>query len=296
MTIRHLKIFKMVCENECNITKAANKLHMTQPAVSQVIKELEEYYNVVLFERVSRRLVITKAGEHLKNYALSIGNAFDDMEKEMTEWGKKTTIRVGGTYTIGVYFLPGYVKAFKEVYPDVEIKGFCAPANVLEQKILDNELDIAFSEGVPQSENIASESYMDDYLVPFCSPKKKYDYGQTVSLEEFKGQSFILREKNSGTRRVFDAACEKAGFTVEPVWESMSNTAIIKAVIENLGVGVLSYRLIKHAVDNGYVVPFFVEELNLKRKFYIIKHKDKKLSDAAQYFLYLCNKTDFELD
>ena len=296
MTIRHLKIFRTVCENDCNITRAANKLHMTQPAVSQVIKELEEYYNVPLFDRVSRRLVITRAGEHLRSYALSIGNAFDDMEKEMTEWGKKTTIRIGCTFTIGAYFLPSYVKSFREIYKSVEVKCFCGPANILEQKILANELDFAFSEGVPQSENILSKSYMDDILVPFCSAKGKYGYGQVVELEDFKKENFILREKNSGTRKVFDKACENAGFSIEPEWESMSNTAIISAVMENLGVGVMSYRFIKHVIEEGGVVPFVVEELDLKRKFYVIQHKDKKLSDAAEYFLYLCNKIDFEID
>ncbi len=295
MTLRHMQIFRVLCENDYNTTKAAQALNMTQPAVSLAIKELEQHYNVVLFDRVGRRLAITQAGKRFEEYCRSIENIFDDMETEMKNWDKHGTIRVGGTLTIGSCFMPMYAKAFAESYPHIKIKGICAPANMLEKKILDNELDIAFSEGVAKDPMIVSDAYMDDHLIVFAPADGKYSFGQTISVEEFCSNNLVLREYGSGTRKIFDMACEKIGFKAEPAWESMSTTGIINAVVQGIGLGVLSYRLVNRAIENGYVVPINVEGLDLARKFYIIRHRDKKLSTAVKYFLYLCNSTNFEV-
>ena len=116
MTLRHIKIFLAVCDCDCNTTKAAEELFMTQPAVSLAIKELEQYYGVVLFDRIGRRLRISEAGLHFKEYAVPISALFDDMEKGMRNWDAFGVLRVGASITIGAQFLPGYVRAFKETF------------------------------------------------------------------------------------------------------------------------------------------------------------------------------------
>ncbi|MBR6518404.1 MAG: LysR family transcriptional regulator [Oscillospiraceae bacterium] len=289
-----MQIFRTLCENEYNTTKAAQALNMTQPAVSLAIKELEQHYEVVLFDRIGRRLVITPAGTRLEEYCRSIETLFDDMETEMKNWDKHGVIRVGATLTIGARFLPAYVKAFEKIYPDISVKGLCAAAGVLENKILDNELDIAFSEGIVLNPLIVSEEYMDDHLIIIAPADGKYTPWQEISVEELCTNKFVMREYGSGTRKVFDIACEKAGFHVEPVWECASNDNLLGAVINGIGVGVLSHKLLERAINSGLVVPLRVKGLNLSRKFYIIRHKDKKLSQAVKYFLYLCNNNDFD--
>ena len=106
MTIRHLKIFLSVCENSFHTTKAAEELHMTQPAVSLAIKELEQHYGVILFDRIGRRLKITEAGQRLMEYSSHIISLFDDMEKGMKDWDSFGIIRIGASITIGSQFLP----------------------------------------------------------------------------------------------------------------------------------------------------------------------------------------------
>ena len=110
MTLRHMIIFRAVCENGYNSTKAAEMLNMTQPAVSLAIKELEQYYNVMLFDRIGRKLVITAAGKHFEEYIKSINRLFEDMQTEMRNWDKQGMVRVGATFTIGAMFLPMYIK------------------------------------------------------------------------------------------------------------------------------------------------------------------------------------------
>ena len=295
MTLRHMEIFCALCQNDYNTTKAAHALNMTQPAVSLAIKELEQHYGVTLFDRIGRKLVITQAGKRFEEYTKSIEGLFSDMEREMRNWDKHGVIRVGATFTIGAKFLPRYAKAFMDSYENTEVRGYCVPAYVLEKKILNNELDFAFSEGIINNPLIVSEPYMDDHFVVFAANDGGYTYGQKLTREEFAGSRLVLREAGSGSRKLFDTACEKAGFSIEPVWESMNNTGVLAAVGNGIGIGVLSYRLVADSIKSGWIVPLEVEGLDLNRKFYIIRHKDKKQSSAAKYFMYLCNSKDFEV-
>lgn len=293
MTLRHMEIFFALCNNEYNTTKAAASLNMTQPAVSLAIKELEQYYNVQLFDRIGRKLVITAAGKRFEEYTKTITSLFEDMQTEMRNWDNQGVVRVGATFTIGSMYLPFYIKNFEQRYPDTQVKACCVPANILEQKILDNQLDFAFSEGVARNPAIVSYPYMDDHIA-IIAAAGKYKAGEEISVEEFLSNRLIMREKSSGTRKIFDAALEKKGFVAEAYMESISNTAIISSASCGLGLGVISSRVAQYAVDTGVVVPVYVKGLDLNRKFYIIHHKDKKMSTAAKNFLQLCEETDYE--
>ena len=142
MTIRHIRVFLAVCESGCNMTRAAEMLHMTQPAVSLAIRELEQYYGVLLFDRIGRRLQITEAGRHLLRYAVHICVQFDEMETELRDWDTFGILRVGASITVGSQFLPKYVKAFSGIRPQTEVRAVVEPSDRLEKKILENELDL----------------------------------------------------------------------------------------------------------------------------------------------------------
>lgn len=290
MTLRHMIIFRTVCEANFNITKAAELLHMTQPAVSLAIKELEQYYGVRLFDRIGRRLHITDAGQNFLHYAIHISDLFKDMETGLRDWDSKGILRVGASITIGSQFLPGYVRTFSSRFPGTDVRVVVEQTDRLEKKILHNELDFALIEGTAHDQNIMSEAYMDDYLSVVCPADGGWQQGQILTVEEFRKQRFLLREQGSGTREVFDRATEQAGFTVTPVWEAMSTTALVNAVINGLGIAVLPNRMILPAKESGLVVTVEVEGLKFQRNFYIIHHKDKFLTPSAQAFMELCRK------
>lgn len=119
MTLRHMRIFLAVCENDCNVTRTAQTLYLSQPAISQAINELEAYYGVRFFERISRRLLITEAGKRFKGYAVHICALFDEMEKGVHSWEEAGLVRVGASVTIGSQFLPAYIKAYQARYPEI---------------------------------------------------------------------------------------------------------------------------------------------------------------------------------
>lgn len=292
MTIRHINIFLAVCEAGQNTTKAAEQLHMSQPAVSLAIRELEEYYGVALFDRIGRRLCITEAGKRFWEYASHISTMFDDMEKTLRDWEHLGVLQVGASITVGSRFLPGYVKTFLSQHPGLEIRAQIASTEVLTGKLMANELDFALVEGVPRHPSLVSEDYMEDHLAVICPAGGPFQQGETITVEQFRAQRFLLREKGSGTREEFDRVTEQAGFSVSPAWEAMSNTALVNAVIEGLGVSVLPQRLIVGAVERGLVVSVNVEGLDFRRQFRIIYHKDKFLPAVAREFLAHCR--DFE--
>lgn len=288
MTIRHINIFLAVCEAGQNTTKAAERLHMSQPAVSLAIHELEEYYGVALFDRICRRLCITEAGKRFWEYASHISSMFDDMEKTLRDWEHLGVLRVGASITVGARFLPGYVKIFLSLHPGLEIRAQVASTEVLAGKIMANELDFALVEGVPRHPSLVSEDYMEDHLAVICPAGGPFRQGETISVEQFRAQRFLLRERGSGTREEFDRVTEQAGFSVAPAWEAMSTTALVNAVIEGLGISVLPQRLIVGAVERGLAVSVKVEGLDFCRQFRIVYHKDKFLPAVAKEFLDLC--------
>lgn len=294
MTLRHMSIFRAVCEAGFNSTKASEVLHMTQPAVSLAIKELEQYYGVHLFDRIGRRLQITDAGKQFLQYAIHITDLFQDMETGLRDWGSKGILRVGASITIGSQFLPGYVKAFSSRFPTIDVRAVVEQANRLEKKLLENELDCALTEGIVHDPNIVSEPYMEDHLSVVCSADKGWRQGQIISIEEFQKERFLLREHGSGTREVFDRAVAQAGINVTAIWEAMSTTALVNAAINGLGIAVLPHRMILPALNQGLIVTVGVQNLVFRRNFYVIWHKDKFLTDAAKAFIALCK--NYEVD
>lgn len=290
MTIRHIRIFLAVCKCGYNTTRAAEAMHMTQPAVSLALREMEAHYDAVLFDRIGRRLRITEAGERLQDYALRIEALLDDMEKDLRGREGSGRLRVGASITIGSQFLPGYVKAFSETNPGVEIRAVVGPSSLLEEKLMDNSLDFALMEGVPRAPVLRTEDYMEDSLAVICPADGRFRQGQRLSQAEFRAQPFLLRERGSGTRLEFERVTEGAGFTVDPIWEATSTAALVNAAAAGLGVAVLPRRMVEEALAQKRVVSVEVEGLEFRRSFRIVYHKDKFLTPAARSFIELCRR------
>ena len=294
MSIRHLRIFLMVCECNNSITGAAKQLYMTQPSVSVAIKELEKYYGISLFDRISKRLYLTEAGKQFLEYSQRISALFDDMEKGIRNWDFIGPIRVGASITIGSQFMPSYVEAFSVMHPKANVQVFIGASLQLEQKLLNNELDVAFVERPIHEASLIAEPYMEDSLAviaPACFP---FTQGEVLTKEAFRQQKFLLREHGSGTREVFEEAMERNGISINPVWEGMSTTALVNAVIHGLGIAVVPRRMVSGPLEKKLVYALEVEGIEFTRCFYITHHKDKLLTKTLETFIDLCRR--YELD
>jgi len=291
MTLRHLRIFIAVCKYK-SVTVAAQNLFLAQPTVSLAINELEEHYGIKLFDRISRKLYLTEIGEQFLEYSSHIISLFDEMEQAIKNENLLGTLKIGASITIGTFLLPQYVKSFRETHANVTINAIIDDSNSIAKKIKEDQIDFALIEGNMHDPNIVSTPFMDDELVLICNNEDELLNYDSICIDIIKNKDFILREKGSASRDIFDSKMFLHGITVRPIWESVSTQAIIKAVAAGLGISVLPYRMVKEDLDNNKIKSLEVEGLQFMRHYYIIHHRNKYLTQAASEFIDMCKTTD----
>ncbi|WP_302325351.1 LysR family transcriptional regulator [Enterocloster lavalensis] len=286
MTLRHLRIFLTVCEAG-SMTGAANRLFTAQPSVSLAIREMEEYYGVKLFDRISKKLFLTEAGHQVLEYARHIIALFDEMEQEVRNPDMSGTLRVGTSITVGTFLLPGYVKELTRLYPELRVEARIENSNNIEKCVLSNEIDLGVIEGIAHSRYINSESFHGDRLAFVCPPGHRFAGKQGVKLGDLQSESFILREKGSAGREIFDGLAAAHELDIRIAWQSTSNQAIIHGVAAGFGLSVLPASLAAEGVERGSIAEFTVEGLSMERKFCVIYHKNKFLVRGARELIRL---------
>lgn len=294
MTIRHIRIFLEVCRCGSNLTRAAEQLYMSQPAVTLAIKEMEQQYGVLLFERLGKRLYLTEAGKQFQSYAMRIVTLLDDMEKGMKNWDELGVLRIGSSITIGSQFMPDYVSAFSQMNPRIDVRVWVGTSDMIEQMLIENKLDFALVETPVHQEHLISEAYMEDTLAVIAPARNPFRANQILSKEEFMQQKFLLRELGSGTREVFNQVMEHHGLKADPVWEAMSTTALVNAVIHGLGISAVPRRMVTGVLKQGQVYELKIEGMEFHRCFYIVYHRDKFLTKSMETFINMCKF--YELD
>ena len=290
MTIRHLRIFAAVYQN-MSITKAADQLHLAQPSVSLAISELEKYYGIRLFDRMSRRLHATEVGNKFYGYALHIVSMFDDMEKNVRDWDLSAALRIGSSVTIGNCILPPLVRRFNRNYPDIQVTVSINNSATLEQKLADNSIDFALVEGLPSSSALVQIPFMDDRLCLILSPDHPLAKQDKVRLEDLKSYPLLLREQGSAGRDILESIAAYHQIPLSPSWESISTQSIINAAAQGLGISVLPNLLVKNALQEGVIIEKPLKDASLSRKFSIIYHQNKYLTRSAVNFIELCRQS-----
>ncbi len=291
MTLRHFKIFVTVCDT-MNMTLAAGQLYISQSAVSQAVSELEKHYGVRLFERLSRKLYLTNAGEKLLRYARPIIRMHSDVERDMKALRENGSIRVGASVTVGAHVLPKLVLAYQSTNAGVSIQVVEDNTKQIEEMLLGDKIDLALVEGETASQEILSLPFMDDELVLICAPSHRFAKFPYVKPAELTDEKFIVREKESGTRRTFEEAMAASGLIWAEYWTCNNADTIKTAVAEGLGVSVISVRAIQKELQAGSLCAVPIHGLRFGRKFKIIYHKNKYLTGHMEGFIRLCQQTD----
>ncbi|HOO26958.1 MAG TPA: LysR family transcriptional regulator [Lachnospiraceae bacterium] len=287
MTVRHMKIFIQVFQLQ-NITRASELLHMTQPAVTRAIREIENYYGVCLFERINRRLLATESAKQLYAQAVHVVDAFDAMEKGLRNWDAFGVIRIGASITLGNFLLPELVCQFQKERPNIKIEVMISNGETLEKALLDNKLDIALIEGRVGESELHSEVIGEDCLVLILPPGHSLLTHKKIELEELPEYPMLLREKGSVGRTYLDNVFAVRGITIHPIWESVSTQALVKAVSFGIGISFLPELLVRKDIMNGVVCTREVADERFLRKRYIVWHKNKYLTSSMLDFISLC--------
>lgn len=271
-----------------NMTAAAESLYISQSAISQAISELEKYYDVRLFERLSRKLYLTGAGEKLLSYARHMIRMNADIEKDMKALHQNGTIRLGASVTVGATVLPPLVTAFMKTHSETNIEVFEDNTEQIEKRLLSDQTDIGLVEGEITSPDILRIPFMDDELVLICGARHRFAELTVVEPHALAKENFIIREKGSGTRKTFEDIMTEHHISWKVSWTCNNVDTIKAAVIAGLGVSVLSKRAVTKEAAAGELLIKALKGMRFRRKFKIIYHKNKYLTIPMRDFITLC--------
>lgn len=289
MTIRHMRIYIFVYQTQ-SITQAAQLLHMTQPAVTRAIQEIENYYGVGLFERINRRLYRTEVGQRLYAQALHMVDAFDSMEQSLRNWDAFGVIRVGATVTLGNFLLPELVMNFRKQYPEIRIQATISNGGSMQKGLFNNQFDITLVESCVGEPELHTEPLGGDRLLLVLPAGHELLSRQEITLEETVEYPMLLRENGSTARTFLDNYFAVRGLTLRPVWESVSTQAIVKAVSCGVGISFLPERLVKINLEAGDICTREIKDADFSRQHYLVWHKNKFLTGSMKNFIALCRE------
>jgi len=284
LTLRQLKIFEAVARH-LSFTRASEELHLTQPAVSMQVKQLEETVGLPLFEQVGKRVYLTEAGEELERYSRSIlaildeaGVVFDEMKG--LERGR-LRITVASTAN---YFVPQLLAAFCQRHPGVKVSLDVTNRERLLQALQDNETDLVIMGKPPESMELVAETFMDNPLVAIAPPTHPLAGQKNIPLKRLQRETFLIREKGSGTRSATERFFVEHGLSLSSTMEMSSSEAIKQGVEAGLGLGLLSLHTLEMELTLKRLVILDVRELPILRKWYVMHRAGKRLSAVAQSF------------
>jgi DNA-binding transcriptional LysR family regulator len=290
-TLRQLQIFLATAHVE-NISKAADSLAMSQSAASSALKELEQMYDVQLFDRVGKRLQLNEQGRLIRPKAQALIAQAEELEYMLAKHVQTGSIQVGATLTIGNYLAVGIMARMMRENPDTEVRLEVANTAAIVKKVLNFELDVGLIEGEFQHPDLEVMPWLDDELAVFCSPDHPLARKEQLTDKDLKTVQWILRETGSGTRQAFDRAMHGILSDLHVMLELQHTEAIKRAVETNLGIGCLSKVALTDAFKRGSLIQLNVPHRIFDRKFYIILHKQKYRTAGINRWISLCEETE----
>lgn len=279
MTVRHLMIFITVAE-QGSMSAAAKSLYLSQPTVSQTIRELEKHYNGLLFERFGKKLYLTERGKLLLPHAKELVQNFQHLEEMMLNQGQAPILRLGSTITVGTCLTPAFVLDLKKKFTDLNVYSYVSNTRDIEQKLLRSELDAAVVEGEINAPELTVLPIIDDSLVLAVGKNHPFYQANHLSVMDLNDQNYAMREAGSGTRQLFEDFASRYNISYEITWEANSPRTLLNAVLYDQVLSVMSLRLMEPEIKNRTIHVFFQKRGEWDRKFKLVYHKNKFLTPA----------------
>lgn len=277
-----------------SFTKAAQMLNLTQPAVTQHIKQLEGYYKVNLFNKVGRQIHLTEEGELLFEYAKEIEANSLFIERTLhNKSALNKRYNVGTTLTIGEFVLPHILGQYKIQHENIDVIVHVYNTDENLKRLTSGELDLSIVEGLFDKSRFKYKKMRDDELVFVASPASTFARKGKVSLEDvaYSGK-LILRENGSGTRRVFENKMTEIGLSLADlkVYMEVGSIGAIKSLVQaNLGYTVVSREAVKKEVREGLLVVVPIQGIKIMREFNFIFMDMSQNSFIQEFVEYIMN-------
>jgi DNA-binding transcriptional LysR family regulator len=288
MADRRLQVFSTVARL-LSFTKAAEALHMTQPAVTFQIRQLEEFFDTRLFDRTHNRISLTAAGELVQSYSDRIIALYNEMDNEVRKLTGDVLgpLVLGASTTIGEYVVPSLLGAFQARYPNVTIRLNIANTVGIIHMVESNEIDVGIVEGPVTNKNLVADVCWYDELVVVTPPGHELTRSAKVSPDKLLEYPFIAREEGSGTREVITQYLADHDIDFDQLDLTMefgSPESIKSAVAAGLGISILSIATLAKELKLNILAKLSLEP-GLTRPFTIVYQRQKFRVRAMEEFL-----------
>ncbi len=297
LTLHQLRTFRAVAE-QLSFSAAAHELSISQPSVSYQVKELEAALGLPLIDRLGKRVRLTEAGEVLYEYARRTLSLLDEATLVMEQMRgiERGTLRVGASTTVGIYVVPLALGAFKKRHPKLAMSLEIGARDTLQERLKRGALDLAVLSPPVADPDLVSTAFMEDELLLVVPAGHPLAGRGGLTLRDFAGESFLMREVGSGTRLAVEAAARRAGVTLEIGMELGSNGAIKHAVEAGLGVAVLSSHAVELERRGGGLVVVEIEGSPIRRPWSIVHLRRRHLPAAVEQFIEFLHSGEWEGD
>jgi DNA-binding transcriptional LysR family regulator len=284
LTLRQLQCFSAVARN-LSYTKAAEELHLTQPAVSMQIRQLEQQAGLALTEQFGKKVHLTEAGTEVYRYARSILQQVDEMDDVLD----KLKGFAGGRLKIAAissanYFAPRLLGTFHQRFPGVGVSMDVTNQKAVLRQVIDNEVDMAIMGQPPKNSHVEAIAFMDNPLVIVAPPAHRLAKRKRIAQKELEDEVFLVREPGSGTRGAMERFFREQKLKLTTGMGMGSLTSIKQGVQAELGLGLLPRGAVRLELQLGHLVELKVKGLPIQRHWYVVLHKGKRLSLAAEEF------------
>lgn len=286
MNLHQLAVFQAVAATS-SMTQAAERLGVSQPAVSKQVQELEESVGVALFDRAGRGVRLTRAGELLAGYAERIVGLRNEAERAVGELRglERGKLVLGVSTTIGFYLLPPVLAEFHRCYPGVEVLVRIGNTEEIHRQLMAGEVDVVLSEGFVEPDDLVGERFWVDRLVVIASSRHPLADRNHVSLTELATEPFILREPGSGIRAVTEKALADLGISVRVAMALGSTEAVKRVVVAGVGVAIVSHLSADCELQANTLVVLPVPEFHVERPLHIVRLRGRQDGPTVRAFL-----------
>jgi DNA-binding transcriptional LysR family regulator len=291
MNLNHLALFHAVTK-EGSVSRAAERLLISQPAISKQLRQLEKSLSVRLLERHRRGMRPTTEGELLESYARRIFALVEETERVMDELHslQRGQVRIGASTTAAVYLLPDWFVRFRKAYPGIQLHSEIASSEILASRLMEGSLDMVVTEGEVSNELLDAKIVRQDRLVTIVPPDHPLRRKRKVSAAMLCQEPFIVRETRSETRSLVERKFADRGLVIKPVMSLGSTEAIKRAVAARMGVAVVSEMSAELEVRAKKLAIVPLSDLTIRRPVYLVIRRQSHISQCAKVFCQMMDK------
>jgi DNA-binding transcriptional LysR family regulator len=291
VTLDQLRVFVAVAERQ-HVTHAAQALNVAQSAASNAIATLEARHKTKLFNRIGRHIELTDAGQAFLKEARAVLAAVDGAELALMDFGdlKRGVLSVQASHTVANYWLPRHLALFRRTYPEIEIRMSIGNTTHVAIAVESRAVELGFVEAAIHNEQVNSKAVARDQVIVVANPEHAFVKRKSIAPRDLLDVEWVLRERGSGTRAVFEDALVQSGLDIHALRIAMelpSNEAVRAAVEAGLGVAAISASVAAPSLEAG-----LLEQVNFRlpeREFYLLQHRERAATKAAQAFLTMLN-------